>query len=94
MAADLTPIVCVGELLAGQGGCTHDVVRRQFDGSLSGPSAEQMMRVVIAYEPVWAIGTGEGLPQQAERSISAFADCSAGTINRLPKRCGFNTAAA
>jgi len=68
LAADLTPIVCVGELLSERkAGRTHDVVRRQFDGSLSGLTAEQMTRAVIAYEPVWAIGTGEvATPQQAE----------------------------
>ena len=44
-----------------------DVIRRQFDGSLAGLSAEQMKQIVIAYEPVWAIGTGKvATPQQAE----------------------------
>jgi triosephosphate isomerase len=43
------------------------VIRRQFEGSLSGLSAQQMENVVIAYEPVWAIGTGKvATPQQAE----------------------------
>jgi triosephosphate isomerase len=64
----LEPIVCVGELLAErEAGKTLDVIRRQFDGSLAGLSAEQMLRVVIAYEPVWAIGTGKvATPEQAE----------------------------
>lgn len=68
LEAGLTPIVCVGELLAErQSGRTLLVIRRQFDGSFSGLSAEQMSKVVIAYEPVWAIGTGEvATPQQAE----------------------------
>ena len=48
-------------------GKTADVVRTQFDGSLAGVEAAQMMRVVIAYEPVWAIGTGKvATPEQAE----------------------------
>jgi triosephosphate isomerase len=56
----LVPIVCVGELLAErEAGKTLAVVRRQFEGSVSGLTAEQMQKVVIAYEPVWAIGTGK-----------------------------------
>jgi len=66
--AELIPIVCVGELLAErEAGQTLEVIRRQFDGSLAGLSAEQLETVVIAYEPVWAIGTGKvASPQQAE----------------------------
>ncbi|HEV3006912.1 MAG TPA: triose-phosphate isomerase [Pirellulales bacterium] len=68
LAAGLCPIVCVGELLAERSaGQTAQVIRRQFDGSLAGLSPEQMRRVVIAYEPVWAIGTGKvATPMQAE----------------------------
>ncbi len=62
------PIVCVGELLAErEAGQTAAVIRRQFDGSLAGLTAEQIGRIVIAYEPVWAIGTGKvATPEQAE----------------------------
>jgi triosephosphate isomerase (TIM) len=68
LAAKLIPIVCVGELLAErEAGKTLAVIARQFDGSLAGLSPEQMKTVVIAYEPVWAIGTGKvATPQQAE----------------------------
>jgi triosephosphate isomerase (TIM) len=68
LAAGLTPILCVGELLAErEAGLTADVVRKQFSGSLAGVSAAQMEHVVIAYEPVWAIGTGKvATPAQAE----------------------------
>ena len=68
LAAGLTPIVCVGELLAQrEAGQTGDVIREQFAGSLAGLSAEQIAKIVIAYEPVWAIGTGKvATPQQAE----------------------------
>ncbi len=60
LKTSLFPIVCVGELLAQrEAGQTADVVRSQLAGSLAGLSAEQMGRVVIAYEPVWAIGTGK-----------------------------------
>jgi len=66
--AGLTPILCVGELLSErEAGVTDIVIRSQFDGSLSNVSAEQMKKVVIAYEPVWAIGTGKvATPDQAE----------------------------
>lgn len=68
LAAGLRPILCVGETLAErEAGRTSAVVRGQTVGSLSGVSAEQMARVVIAYEPVWAIGTGKvATPAQAE----------------------------
>jgi triosephosphate isomerase len=68
LAAGLLPIVCVGELLAQrEAGHTHDVIRRQFEGSLSGLSADDVRRITIAYEPVWAIGTGKvATPIQAE----------------------------
>jgi triosephosphate isomerase len=67
-AAGLTPIVCVGELLAErEAGGTLDVIKTQFAGSLAGLTPEQMAKTVIAYEPVWAIGTGKvATPQQAE----------------------------
>ncbi len=68
LGAGLIPIVCVGELLSErEAGQTLAVIRRQFDSSLVGINAEQMKTVVIAYEPVWAIGTGKvATPQQAE----------------------------
>jgi triosephosphate isomerase len=68
LAAGLIPIVCVGELLSErEAGQTLAVIQRQFDGSLAGISPEQMKTIVIAYEPVWAIGTGKvATPQQAE----------------------------
>lgn len=66
--AGLIPIVCVGETLdEREAGNTQSVVQQQFEGSLAGLSNEQMARVVIAYEPVWAIGTGKvATPDQAE----------------------------
>ena len=67
LAAGLIPIVCVGELLAErEAGKTGSVIKTQFDGSLAGVSAEQIEKTVIAYEPVWAIGTGKvATPEQA-----------------------------
>lgn len=60
LEAGLTPIVCCGELLSErrQGG-TDAVVQNQIEGGLAGLSAAQVAGMVIAYEPVWAIGTGE-----------------------------------
>ena len=68
LKAGLRPIVCVGETLAErEAGQTQSVVQRQFEGSLAGLSNDQMTQVVIAYEPVWAIGTGKvATPAQAE----------------------------
>jgi triosephosphate isomerase len=68
LAAGLIPVVCVGELLdERESGQTGMVIRRQFEGSLADVSADQIEKVVIAYEPVWAIGTGKvATPQQAE----------------------------
>jgi triosephosphate isomerase len=64
----IIPILCVGELLSErEAGRTHEVIQTQFDGSLAGVSADQLRKLVLAYEPVWAIGTGKvATPQQAE----------------------------
>src|SRR5437667_10308984 len=66
--ASLKPIVCVGETLAErEAGKTELVVGTQLRGSLAGLSAEQMEETIVAYEPVWAIGTGKNAtPQQAQ----------------------------
>ncbi len=85
LAAELTPIVCVGELLAQRkAGQTMTVIRRQIDGSLAGLSPQQMTGIVIAYEPVWAIGTGEvATPQQAEEVHSALRKIVEDSYNDL-----------
>ncbi len=60
LEAGLLPIVCVGELLEErEAGKTMDVIRQQFGSSLAGVSTDQMSKIVVAYEPVWAIGTGK-----------------------------------
>jgi triosephosphate isomerase (TIM) len=59
-AAALKPIVCVGETLSErEGGHTEKVLEKQVHGSLAGLTREQMEETVVAYEPVWAIGTGK-----------------------------------
>jgi triosephosphate isomerase len=64
----LKPIYCCGEVLEErESGRLFDVVREQIAVGLEGLSKEQMAKVVIAYEPVWAIGTGEvATPEQAQ----------------------------
>ena len=68
IASGLVPIVCVGETLEQrEKNVTAQIVTTQVRGVLKGVSAEQVERVIIAYEPVWAIGTGRNAtPQQAE----------------------------
>ena len=57
--AGLSPIVCVGERLEDhKAGKTHDVLVRQFAAGVAGLTEEQFAKVAIAYEPIWAIGTG------------------------------------
>jgi triosephosphate isomerase len=64
----LSPIICVGETLKErESGVTSNVITTQIQGVLAGLSTDDMKRVVIAYEPVWAIGTGKvATPDQAQ----------------------------
>jgi triosephosphate isomerase len=72
-AAALKPIVCVGESLAErEGNLTQKVLETQVRGSLTGLSKEQMIETVIAYEPVWAIGTGKTATTQQAQEAHAF----------------------
>lgn len=60
LEAGLNPIICVGESLAQREmGVTMELIALQVKSALAGVSAEQMRRCVIAYEPIWAIGTGK-----------------------------------
>jgi triosephosphate isomerase len=73
-AAGMTPIICVGEgLEIRQAGDHVPYVLDQLDGSLHGLSAEQAAEVAVAYEPVWAIGTGEvATPEDAQEVCAAI----------------------
>jgi triosephosphate isomerase len=69
----LLPIVCVGELLAErEAGKANDVIDRQITGALKGVTAAEMQKIVIAYEPVWAIGTGKTASPDQANEIHAF----------------------
>ncbi|MCD4525881.1 MULTISPECIES: triose-phosphate isomerase [unclassified Nocardioides] len=72
--ADMTPIVCVGEgLEIRQSGEHVAYTLAQVDGSLAGFTAEQVAGLVVAYEPVWAIGTGEvATPEDAQEVCAAI----------------------
>ena len=74
IAAGIVPIVCIGEGLEIRKAGTHVAyVLEQLDGSLAGLSAEQVADLVVAYEPVWAIGTGEvATPEDAQEVCEAI----------------------
>ena len=89
----LTPIVCVGERLEErESGKTDEVLAEQFDGGIAPLTPEQFAKIVIAYEPVWAIGTGKtATPQMAsdahrflrQRVAGKFGDAAAGAMRIL-----------
>lgn len=73
---DITPIVCVGEGLDIRKAGTHvDYTLAQLAGALTGLSADQVASLVVAYEPVWAIGTGEvATPEDAQEVCGAIRE--------------------
>ena len=72
-AAALKPIVCVGETIAErEAGQMEKVLETQVRGSLTGFSKEQMVETIIAYEPVWAIGTGKTATTAQAQEAHAF----------------------
>ena len=83
LEAGLGVIFCVGELLAErQSGQTEKVLETQMSGGLAGVPAESLSKLVIAYEPVWAIGTGvTATPDQAEASHAFLRKWLAGRFN-------------
>jgi triosephosphate isomerase len=73
LSAGLTAIVCVGETLAErESGQAENVVKRQAVGGLDGLTVADMERIIIAYEPVWAIGTGKTATPEQAQEMHAF----------------------
>lgn len=70
---DITPIMCVGESLEEREAGKHfDVIRKQVEEGIFHLKAEDMQRCIIAYEPVWAIGTGKTATKEQAQEIHAF----------------------
>jgi triosephosphate isomerase (TIM) len=76
LAHELEPILCVGESeVARDGGETEEVLERQLQADLAGVEATDLAKVVIAYEPIWAIGTGKvATPEQAQEACAFIRD--------------------
>ncbi|HIQ04307.1 MAG TPA: triose-phosphate isomerase, partial [Anaerolineae bacterium] len=82
LAYHLAPIICVGENLEqNRAGKTNEIVRRQITAALDGLTGEQVVRLVIAYEPIWAIGTG--LAATGEDANHVIGQVVRGTIAEL-----------
>jgi triosephosphate isomerase len=83
LAAGLTPIVCIGEMLADrEAGRTEHVCKCQFDGSVGALTPEEFSRILIAYEPVWAIGTGRTATPEIAAAVHRFVrQCAAELFN-------------
>jgi triosephosphate isomerase (TIM) len=79
LAAGLTPILCVGELLKErEAGETNTVLERQLRGGVVSLTEEQFSRIILAYEPVWAIGTGRtATPELASEAHKFLRQVSA-----------------
>jgi triosephosphate isomerase len=89
LAANLTPIFCCGEsLLIREAGTQNEFVGRQLEESLFHLSADELKKVVIAYEPIWAIGTGKTASSDQAQEMHAFIR------SRLAKQYGNDTANA
>ena len=82
--ANITPIICVGETLEQrESGVTDTIVSKQTVAALAGFSAEEVVRSVIAYEPIWAIGTGKtATSEDANTTIKVIRDAIAGVYGQ------------
>lgn len=73
LSSGLTPIICIGETLEErEADRTEEVVGAQVDGTLAGFSADDLKKTVIAYEPVWAIGTGRTATPEMAEAVHCF----------------------
>lgn len=88
LEAKLTPIVCVGELLnEREANQTEAVLKKQFTGGLASLTGEQFSRIIVAYEPVWAIGTGRtATPEMAADAHRHLRSLAAAQFT--PERAG------
>jgi triosephosphate isomerase len=91
LAAGLTPILCVGETLAErEAGHTQKVLEKQFRGSLAALTPVEFSRIILAYEPVWAIGTGRTatseIAAEAHKFLRDLAAASFGAENAASLR--------
>jgi len=79
LGAGLTPIVCMGEMPEDrEGGLTEEVLRRQFLGGPGSLTGEEFSRILMAYEPIWAIGTGRvATPEIAAAAHRFIRSCAA-----------------
>ena len=84
LEANITPIICVGESLEQrEGGVTDTIVSKQTVAALAGFTAEEVVRSVIAYEPIWAIGTGKtATNDDANTTIKVIRDAIAGVYGQ------------
>ncbi|MBU2642139.1 MAG: triose-phosphate isomerase [Thiobacillus sp.] len=81
-AAGLTPILCVGESLdERESGVTEAVVARQLDAVIKVAGVESLAQAVVAYEPVWAIGTGKTASPEQAQAVHAFIRGKIATLN-------------
>lgn len=81
LATNLTPIFCVGELLAErEANQTKAVLDRQFRGALASLTAAEFSRIIVAYEPVWAIGTGRTATPEIAAEAHRFLRNLAGEL--------------
>jgi triosephosphate isomerase len=90
LQSGLTPIICVGETIdQREAGRTEEVVGSQIDGTTAGFGADDLSKIVIAYEPVWAIGTGKTATPEMAQAVHRFirdrlSAVEASAAERLP----------
>ena len=71
--SDLSPIACIGETLAErEAGTHHRIVEQQLAGGLDGLTRQTLLRIILAYEPVWAIGTGRTASPETAQEMHGF----------------------
>jgi len=73
LKSSLRPIICIGEALEDrEAGSHHDLVAQQLAGGLDGLTAQSLLRIILAYEPVWAIGTGRTASPETAQSMHSY----------------------